>query len=118
MPLNLPMPKPRRHVKQILSAYDRGGHKVTSRTGQRTVARAVVRALLDGAAADAGRPPEARRGRTVVVRSSGPDREGDLSDYPVVADHDEGVDLDCGCCRVVMRHRRAGVPWIDSHRTL
>lgn len=46
MPLNLPMPMPRRYVKQILSAYDRGGRKVTSRTGQRTVARAVVRALL------------------------------------------------------------------------
>jgi hypothetical protein len=46
MPLNLPMPMPRRYVKQILSAYDRGGHKVASRTGQRTVARAVVRALL------------------------------------------------------------------------
>ena len=61
MPLNLPMPMPRRYVKQILSAYDRGGHKVASRTGQRTVARAVVRALLDGAAADAGRPREARR---------------------------------------------------------
>jgi hypothetical protein len=69
MPLNLPMPMPRRYVKgsphdylarsstahlgvptlerpgcragtpkQILSAYDRGGHKVASRTGQRTVA--------------------------------------------------------------------------------
>jgi hypothetical protein len=40
------MPLPRRYIKQILRAYDRGGRRAASRMGQRAVARGVVRALL------------------------------------------------------------------------
>jgi hypothetical protein len=40
------MPLPRRYIKQILRAYDRGGRKAASRAGRRVVARGVVRTLL------------------------------------------------------------------------
>jgi hypothetical protein len=40
------MPLPRRYIKQILRAYDRGGRKAATRTGQRAVARGFVRNLL------------------------------------------------------------------------
>jgi hypothetical protein len=33
------MPLPRRHIKQILRASDRGGRRAASRTSQRAVAR-------------------------------------------------------------------------------
>lgn len=39
------MPMPRRYIKQILRAYDRGGRKATSRMSQRAVARGVIKAL-------------------------------------------------------------------------
>jgi hypothetical protein len=40
------MPLPRRYIRQILRAYDRGGRKAASRTGQRVVARGIIRSLL------------------------------------------------------------------------
>ena len=40
------VPLPRRYIRQILRAYDRGGRKAASRTGQRVVARGLVKSLL------------------------------------------------------------------------
>jgi hypothetical protein len=40
------MPMPRRYIKQILRAYDRGGHMAANRMGQRAVARGIVRTLV------------------------------------------------------------------------
>jgi hypothetical protein len=40
------MSLPRRYIRQILRAYDRGGRKAASRTGQRAVARGLVKTLL------------------------------------------------------------------------
>jgi hypothetical protein len=40
------MPLPRRYIKQILRAYDPGGRKAASRTGQRVVARGLVKSFL------------------------------------------------------------------------
>jgi hypothetical protein len=39
------MPMPRRYIKQILRAYDRGGRRAASRMSQRAVARGVMRTL-------------------------------------------------------------------------
>jgi hypothetical protein len=39
------MPMPRRYIKQILRAYDRGGRKAANRMSQRAVARGVMRTL-------------------------------------------------------------------------
>ena len=36
---------PRRYIKQILQAYDRGGRKAARRMSQRAAARGVLRAL-------------------------------------------------------------------------
>jgi hypothetical protein len=39
------MPLPRRYIKQIPCAYDRGGRKAASRVGQRAVAGGLVKTL-------------------------------------------------------------------------
>jgi hypothetical protein len=39
------MPLPRRYIKQILGADDRGGRRAASRMSQRAVARGVMRTL-------------------------------------------------------------------------
>jgi hypothetical protein len=39
------MPLPRRYIKQILRAYDRGDRKAAARMGQRAVARSLVKTL-------------------------------------------------------------------------
>jgi hypothetical protein len=39
------MPMPRRYIKQILRAYDRGGRKAASRISQRVIVRGVARTL-------------------------------------------------------------------------
>lgn len=50
------MPMPRRYIKQILGADDRGGRKAASRISQRAVARGVMRTLRGRAADVSGAP--------------------------------------------------------------
>jgi hypothetical protein len=40
------MPLPRRYIKQILRAYDRGGRNAACRMAQRAVARGLIKSLL------------------------------------------------------------------------
>jgi hypothetical protein len=58
---------PRRNIKQILRAYDRGGRTAASRMSQRTVARASFGPYEDGAADVSGTRLGSEGSRSGVV---------------------------------------------------